>query len=93
MPAQWDEPFGLPTIEALFFRHSVLGTRARRIARNRDAGGGVLRDTLDELITAGEKVTTLDPRACRERAERHFTHLVMAEAYVRMYEQMLQKAS
>ncbi len=51
---------------------------------------GVLRDTLDELILAGDKVTTLDPRACRERAERHFTHLVMAENYVRMYQHVQQ---
>jgi glycosyltransferase involved in cell wall biosynthesis len=91
MPAQWDEPFGLPTIEALFSGTPVLGTRRGALPEIVTPAVGVLRDTLDELITAADKVTTLDPRACRERAERHFTHLVMAEAYVRMYQQMLQK--
>jgi len=50
---------------------------------------GVLRDTLDELILAADKVSELDPRACRERAERQFSHLVMAESYVRIYQNLL----
>ena len=50
----------------------------------------MLRDTLDELILAADNVTTLDPRACRERAERQFTHLVMAENYVRIYQHVQQ---
>ena len=49
----------------------------------------MLRDTLDELISASDKVSILDPRACRERAERNFTHLVMAENYVRIYQNVL----
>lgn len=91
MPAQWDEPFGLPTIEALFSGTPVVGTRRGALPEIVTPAVGVLRDTLDELISAGDKVSTLDPRACRERAERQFTHVVMAEAYVRMYEQMLKK--
>jgi glycosyltransferase involved in cell wall biosynthesis len=90
MPAQWDEPFGLPTIEALFSGTPVLGTRRGALPEIVTPAVGVLRDTLDELILAGDKVTTLDPRACRERAERHFTHLVMAENYVRMYQHVQQ---
>lgn len=86
MPAQWDEPFGLPTIEALFSGTPVLGTRRGALPEIVTPAVGVLRDTLEELITAGDKVTTLDPRACRERAERHFTHITMAEGYVRIYE-------
>jgi glycosyltransferase involved in cell wall biosynthesis len=91
MPAQWDEPFGLPTIEALFSGTPVVGTRRGALPEIVTPAVGVLRDTLDELILASDIVSTLDPRACRERAERHFTHLVMAEAYVRMYQQLLQK--
>ena len=91
MPAQWDEPFGLPTIEALFSGTPVVGTRRGALSEIVTPAVGVLRDTLDELISASEKVTTLDPRACRERAERQFSHLAMAESYVRLYNQMLQK--
>ncbi len=79
MPAQWDEPSGTP----------VLGTRRGALPEIVTPAVGVLRDTLDELILAGDKVTTLDPRACRERAEKQFTHLVMAENYVRIYQNVL----
>ena len=90
MPAQWDEPFGLPTIEALFSGTPVIGTRRGALPEIVTPAVGVLRDTLDELILAADNVTTLDPRACRERAERQFTHLVMAENYVRIYQHVQQ---
>ena len=66
-----------------------LGTRRGALPEIITPAVGVLRDTLDELISASDKVSTLDPRACRERAERNFTHLVMAENYVRIYQNVL----
>jgi glycosyltransferase involved in cell wall biosynthesis len=92
MPAQWDEPFGLPIIEALFSGTPVLGTRRGALPEIITPGVGVLRDTMDELIAASQKLA-IDPRACRERAERHFTHVVMAAAYVRMYEHLLKSGT
>lgn len=89
MPAQWDEPFGLPTIEALFSGTPVLGTRRGALPEIITPDVGVLRDTMEELIAAMDKVGSLDPQACRARADRLFTHLVMAEAYVRMYQAVL----
>jgi glycosyltransferase involved in cell wall biosynthesis len=89
MPAQWDEPFGLPTIEALFSGTPVLGTRRGALPEIVTPDVGVLRDKMDELIAAMDKVGSLDPQACRARAERYFTHLVMAEAYVRMYQAVM----
>ena len=89
MPAQWDEPFGLPTIEALFSGTPVLGTRRGALPEIVTPDVGVLRDKMDELIAAMDKVGSLDPQACRARAERYFTHLVMAEAYVRMYQSVM----
>ena len=50
---------------------------------------GALCDTLDEMLDAAEQFGTRDPAACRAHAERHFTHRVMAEAYVRMYRHLL----
>jgi glycosyltransferase involved in cell wall biosynthesis len=89
MPAQWDEPFGLPTIEALLSGTPVVGTRRGALPEIVTPDVGVLRDKMDELIAAMDSVGSLDPQACRARAERHFTHLVMAEAYVRMYQTMV----
>ena len=43
----------------------------------------------DLLIAAAETIHTRDPDACRAHAERYFSHLVMAEEYVRMYRALL----
>jgi len=49
---------------------------------------GAISTTLEEMIAAAQTIGTRSPEACRARAERHFTHLKMAESYVRMYEAM-----
>lgn len=84
-PALWDEPFGLPTIEALFSGTPVLGTRRGAMPEIVTSDVGALADTLDELLAASESIGTRSPEACRARAERHFTHTAMAEEYLRMY--------
>jgi glycosyltransferase involved in cell wall biosynthesis len=86
MPAQWDEPFGLPTIEALLSGTPVLGTKRGALPEIVTPDVGALAATLDQLIAAARTIATRSPEACRARAERHFTHLKMAEGYVRMYE-------
>jgi glycosyltransferase involved in cell wall biosynthesis len=85
MPAQWDEPFGLTTIEALFSGTPVLGTRRGALPEVITEDVGALADTLDDMIAAAETIGTRDPAACRAHAERYFAHTVMAEEYVRMY--------
>ncbi len=89
MPALWDEPFGLTTIEALFSGTPVLGTRRGALPEVISAEVGALCDSLDEMVAAAETIHTRSPEACRAHAERYFTHLVMAEEYVRMYRSLL----
>jgi len=89
MPAQWDEPFGLPTIEALFSGTPVLGTRRGALPEILTPAVGAVCATLEEMLAAAETIATRDPAACRARAERNFTHLQMAESYVRMYQGVL----
>ncbi len=89
MPAQWDEPFGLTTIEALFSGTPVVGTRRGALPEIVTPAVGVLGDTLDELVAAVETIHTRDPSTCRAHAERCFSHIVMAEAYARMYGALL----
>jgi glycosyltransferase involved in cell wall biosynthesis len=88
MPAQWDEPFGLPTIEALFSGTPVLGTKRGALPEILTPEVGAIASSLDEMIKAAETIGTRSPEACRARAERHFTHVKMAESYVRMYDGM-----
>lgn len=90
MPALWDEPFGLTTIEALFSGTPVLGTRRGALPEIVSAEVGALGDTLEDLIAAAETIHTRSPEVCRAHAQRHFTHLVMAEEYLRMYRHVLE---
>jgi hypothetical protein len=46
---------------------------------------GVLGDTLDELVERRASLDSIAPEACRAHVERHFTHHVMAEGYLRMF--------
>ena len=85
MPAQWDEPFGLTTIEALFSGTPVLATRRGALPEVLTPQVGAFADTLEAMIQAAASIAR-DPDACRAHAERYFSHLVMAAEYVRMYE-------
>jgi len=93
MPAQWDEPFGLPTIESLFSGTPVLGTKRGALPEILTPDVGATCATLEEMIKAAQTIGTRTPEACRARAERHFTHVKMAESYVRMYEVMMKSGT
>jgi len=90
MPAQWDEPFGLTTIEALFSGTPVLGTRRGALPEILTPAVGALCDTLEEMLVAAETIGTRSPDACRAHAERYFTHRAMSEEYVRVYRAVIE---
>src|SRR5206468_3597411 len=85
MPALWDEPFGLTTIEALFSGTPVIGTHRGALPEILTDTVGALCDTLEEMVEAAETISTRSPDACRAHAERYFTHRTMADEYVRVY--------
>jgi len=85
MPALWDEPFGITLIEALASGTPVLGTRRGSLPEIVSPDVGALADTLDELVSLRARLDAIGPEVCRARVERHFTHHVMAEGYLRMF--------
>lgn len=89
MPAQWEEPFGLNVVEALASGTPVIATPRGALAEIIGPAGGVA-ETLDGLLALRGRLAEFDAFACRQRAERYFTHLRMARDYVRMYEHLLQ---
>jgi glycosyltransferase involved in cell wall biosynthesis len=89
MPAQWDEPFGLTTIEALLSGTPVLGTRRGALPELVSAEVGALADTVEGLVAAATTIGTRRAEACRALADRYFTHVVMAAEYLRMYRALL----
>ena len=89
MPALWDEPFGNTLIEALVSGTPVLGTRRGSLPEIVSPEVGALGDTLDELVERRPELDAVAPEACRAWVERHFTHHVMAEGYLRMFRHLL----
>ena len=89
MPAMWDEPFGLTLIEALLSGTPVLGTHRGALPEIVTPEVGALHDTLDALIEASRTIQTRSSEACRAHATRYFTHLTMAEEYVRIYRHLI----
>jgi glycosyltransferase involved in cell wall biosynthesis len=93
MPALWDEPFGLTLVEAMISGTPVLGTRRGALPEIVSAEVGALGNTLEELVELRSTIGQCHPEDCRARAERWFSHLAMAEEYVRMYRHYLSTGS
>ena len=90
MPAQWEEPFGLTLIEALWSGTPVLGTRRGALPEVLSPAVAEFGDSVEQLVARLPAMARKDPAACRARAERYFSHLVMAAEYVRFYRHYLE---
>lgn len=92
MPAQWDEPFGLTTIEAMVSGTPVLATRRGALPEIVTETSGALGNTLEELVSLRPGLDRLDPEAIRANVLERFTHIRMAEDYVRIYREELERS-
>jgi glycosyltransferase involved in cell wall biosynthesis len=88
-PVQWDEPFGLTSIEAMVSGTPVLGTRRGALPEIVTPESGALGDSLDELVALRPGLDALDPEQVRARVLQQFTHRVMAERYLALYREMI----
>lgn len=85
MPARWDEPFGLTTIEAMVSGTPVLATPRGALPEIVTPTSGALGNTLDELVALRPTLDQLDPDAVRANVLERFTHLRMARDYEELY--------
>jgi glycosyltransferase involved in cell wall biosynthesis len=85
MPALWDEPFGLTTIEAMVSGTPVLGTRRGALPEIITPSSGAMGDTLDELVALRPALDHLDRATVRENVLSRFTHRHMAAGYETLY--------
>lgn len=86
MPAQWEEPFGLPLIEAMASGTPVLGTPKGALPEIVAPDSGALGESIEDLIELRARVAAIDPERCRHRVTAHFSHRAMAEGYERLYQ-------
>ena len=84
-PAQWDEPFGLTSIEALACGTPVLGTKRGALPEIVTPETGATGVTLEDLLALIPQVEKCDPEACRDLVQRKFHYRVMAERYLEIY--------
>jgi glycosyltransferase involved in cell wall biosynthesis len=84
-PIQWEEPFGLVMIEAMACGTPVLALNRGSVPEVIDPGvtGWVCR-SVDEMAEVA-LTQTVDPVACRRRAEERFSVERMADDYERLY--------
>jgi len=92
LPLLWEEPFGLVMIEALACGTPVVALRrgsAPEIVV--DGVTGIICDEPAELPAALNRVTDIDPAACRRDAERRFDLPVMAARYEQVYRSLARR--
>ena len=92
MPISWEEPGATAAIEALASGTPVIATRRGALPEIVDDGvTGFLVDDEAGLARAIERAGELDPAACRRAVERRFSAPAMADAYLRLYQEVLRR--
>lgn len=92
-PVQWDEPFGLTTIESF-----ACGTPVITIKRGSmreiitDGKTGFLCSNVEEMIDSVNEVSKLDRLACRRHVEQNFTSQKMAINYLSAYKKIVKRS-
>lgn len=91
-PVQWEEPFGLTTIEAMASGTPVISLRRGAAPELIDDGKtGFVVDSIAEMIQAVDKVDKLDRRAAREHVKKNFSINRMVNGYEAVFEEILSK--
>ena len=90
LPVQWDEPFGLVTVEAMACGTPVVALARGSLPEIVEHGrSGFLCHSPDELPEAIGLAAELDPHECRRRALDHFDTSVMAAGYELAYAELV----
>src|SRR5205814_6288925 len=91
-PICWPEPFGLVMIEALACGTPVLALRHGSVPEVVEQGlTGFICNNEDELTAAARLLDEVDRSDCRRAAERRFSAPMMATAYERVYQRLVEQ--
>ncbi|GAF84836.1 unnamed protein product, partial [marine sediment metagenome] len=87
---QWDEPFGLVAAEAQAAGTAILAfPRGSMPDIVQDGRTGFIVSDLDQACQAVQKLSTIDPLACRKNAEQNFSSTAMTDKYEALYYHLL----
>lgn len=84
-PIRWLEPFGLVVVEALVSGTPVIASPLGAMNELITPRVGALCEDEASFLEAIGRIGEWSPDACRQRVLDHFTHLTMADGYLRLY--------
>ncbi|MEW9856620.1 glycosyltransferase family 4 protein [Novosphingobium sp. M1R2S20] len=88
-PIDWPEPFGLVMIEAMACATPVIAFRSGSVPEIiEDGRSGFIVDSIDQAVTAVQRLHEIDRASVREAFDRRFTAERMALDYVDIYQQL-----
>jgi glycosyltransferase involved in cell wall biosynthesis len=92
-PIEWEEPFGMVMIEAMALGCPVIsftrGAAPELIAHRKT---GFLVKNVDEMVRFIPRIDEIDREATRQYVERNFSVRVMADKYMKIYNQVIKTA-
>lgn len=88
-PVTWHEPFGLAITESLYMGAPVFGTPYGSLPELVPPEVGFLTNSEPEMAERMKSANSFSPRTCHEYARDMFNSGVMAEAYLKKYETVL----
>jgi len=81
-PIQWEEPFGLTTIEAMACGTPVISLRRGAASEIiRDGKTGFVVDSINEMVEAVGKIDTINRRDCHDHVKSKFNLDIMVDHY------------
>jgi len=91
-PIDWPEPFGMVMIEAMACGTPVVAFNNGSVPEIIQHGvNGIVVNTLDQAVVATRNIDIIDRRRCRQVFEERFTAQHMAEGYLEIYRQMIDR--
>ena len=92
-PITWPEPFGLFMIEAMACGTPVIAyNRGAAPELVQDGETGYVVNSLDEMVDSVKKVNQIDPMRCKQRVLRNFDVPVLADNYLKAYQNILSES-
>jgi glycosyltransferase involved in cell wall biosynthesis len=92
VPIEWDEPFGIVFVESLACGTPVISTPRGSVTEIILHGThGFVVNAVQDGLAAVAQLDRLSRRACREHVEREFALPVVAQRYLSLYEEMLDR--
>jgi glycosyltransferase involved in cell wall biosynthesis len=88
-PVKWSEPFGIALTESLYFGCPVFGTPYGSLPEIINKEVGFLSNSKDRLAEEVQNVDHYSRLTCHEYARDIFNSRLMAEAYLKKYEMVL----